>query len=147
MIQIFHIEDGYVSFDYPENSARSLLLTWVQKNYGYANILMGVFISIWVKIFFRKYGYNFFEILILLCFVMGIFMLLLSVFGLLEGVTKINMMQKAGLIGIVYCSWAIGQFFDRTKITNYLKASLAYFLGMLTFTFLVSGLGYLIDML
>jgi len=32
---------------------------------------MGIVIAMWSGLFFRKYGYNFYEILILLCFVMG----------------------------------------------------------------------------
>jgi Protein of unknown function (DUF3667) len=31
---------------------------WVQTHYGYANILMGIFIALCVKLLFRKYKYN-----------------------------------------------------------------------------------------
>lgn len=57
---------------------------WGKNNYGYASIIMAVFIAFWIKVFFRKYQHNFFEILILLSFLMGVGMLLFSLFGLFE---------------------------------------------------------------
>lgn len=146
-IQFFHFEDGYMNISIDEKSKKAFFFSWIQNNYGYANILIALFISVWIKVFFKKYGYNLFEILILLCFVMGIQMLLFSIFGILTGLIKQNLMQTAGLIGIVYCSWAIGQFFDKTRKVNYLKAFLSYILGMLTFSLSVWSLGVLIDLL
>ena len=54
------------------------ILRWLSKNYAYSNMLILVFTAFWIKLFFRKYGYNIFEIFILLCFVSGISTLLLS---------------------------------------------------------------------
>lgn len=142
----FHIEDGYVNFTTTEKTTTSSIFTWIQNHYGYANIMMGVFIAFWLKLFFKKYNYNFFEILILLCFVIGMGMLVFSVFSLLEGLTHLGLMQIAGITGIAYCTWAIGQFFDKTKPVNYLKAFVAYLLGMITFNLLVVILGTLIDL-
>lgn len=141
----FHLEDGYVKYDETTTSTTGAIFEWVQNHYGYSNIIMGIFIAIWLKLFFQKYDYNFFEILILLCFVMGIGMLIFSVFAVMEGLSKFPLMQIAGLVGIVYCAWAIGQFFDKNKIVSYLKALAAYFLGMITFTFSALLLGYLFD--
>jgi hypothetical protein len=143
--EIFHIEDGYVKFGGEEQSATLLIFTWVQEHYGYANIIMGVFIALWTKLFFRKYDYNFFEILILLCFVMGIGMLIYSIFALFKGITNIDLMQWAGIIGFLYSAWAIGQFFDKTKFVNYVKAFFSYLLGFLTFSLVAVLLGNLID--
>lgn len=141
----FHIEDGYVNYAAAEKSSATVIFEWIQQHYGYANIIMGVFIALWVKLFFRKYDYNFFEILILLCFVMGMGMLIFSFFALLQGVTHINMMQIAGLVGVVYISWAIGQFFDQKPI-SYFKAFCAYLLGFITFSASALILGALIDL-
>ena len=141
----FHIEDGYVSYKGPQKGGTSLIFNWVQNHYGYANIIMGVFIAFWLKLFFRKSDYNFFEILILLCFVMGMGMLVFSVFAIFEGLTKLNLMKISGPIGISYCTWAIGQFFDQKKTTSYLKALFSYLLGMLTFLISAALLGFLID--
>ena len=146
IIRLFHLEDGYVKFSSEEQTAITSIFEWIQNNYGYANIIMGVFISIWIKILFRKYDYNIFEILILLCFIMGIGMLMFSAFGIFEGLTKYKTMNIAGLLFLAYCTWAIGQFFEKAKMINYVKALVAYSLGLISFTFLAIGLGLLIDL-
>jgi hypothetical protein len=56
-------------------------------------------------------------------------------------------MAIGGLVGIVYCSWAIGHFFGKNKILNYVKALFAYILGMTTFTLTALLLGFFIDWL
>jgi len=130
-----------------KKSATTEIFKWVQGHYGYANIIMGIFIALWTKLFFKKYDYNFFEILILLCFVMGMGMLIYSVFGIIQGLTSIKLMQIAGIVGFVYTTWAVGHFFGKDKISNYLKAFFAYLLGMLTFTSAAFLLGALIDII
>jgi hypothetical protein len=143
--QILRFEDGYVNAGGFGDSALTSITEWIQKNYGYANILMSIFIAFWIKIFFKKYKYNFFEIIILLCFVMGIAMLIYTTFGIIESITKIRILNFAGIIGIIYTSWAIGQFFDKNKKMNYLKGLIAYLLGMVSFYFLAIILGLGID--
>jgi len=143
----FHIEDGYVKFGESTKSTTGAIFKWVQDHYGYSNIIMGIFIAIWTKIFFRKYGYNFFEILILLCFLMGIAMLIYALFALFQGLTKIDLMQIAGILGIAYCSWAIGHFFDKKKPINFLKAFASYMLGMITSVLFALLLGAFIDLI
>ena len=143
----FHIEDGYVKFDETKQSATGHIFQWVQDHYGYANIIMGIFIAFWTKLFFRKYNYNFFEILILLCFVMGIGMLIYSVFALFQGLIHIDLMQIASIVGITYSAWAIGQFFDKSKFSNYVKAFFSYLLGFLTFSLTAILIGTLIDLI
>lgn len=141
----FHIEEGYVVAKGIKESTVTAIFTWIQAHYGYANIIMGAFIALWLQLFFRKYGYNFFEILILLCFVMGMGMLIFAFFAFLQGVTHLNLMTAAGIIGFAYCSWAIGEFFGR-KAINYFKAFWAYVLGYLTFCIAAFVLGSLIDL-
>ena len=143
----FHIEDGYVKFDETKQSATGLIFKWIQEHYGYSNILMGVFIAFWTKIFFKKYDYNFYEILILLCFTMGMAMLIFSVFAIFQGLTHIDLMQVAGFIGIAYCTWAIGQFFDKKIAVNYIKAFASYMLGMIFFTVSALLIGTIIDLI
>lgn len=142
----FHIEDGHVKPDGAKESTTALIFKWVQGHYGYANIIMGMFIALWLKLFFRKYGYNFFEILILLCFVMGMGMLFLTVFEIFQGLIHFNLMQIAAFIGIAYCTWAIGHFFDKKKWLNYAKAFVSYMLGMITFWLSARLIGTLIDL-
>ncbi len=142
---VFHFEDSYINYTGDKESATTALFIWIQGHYGYANIMMGIFIALWTQLFFRKYMFNVFEILILLCFVMGIGMLIFSVFGIAQSLTHTNLMQIAGIAGFVYTSWAIANFFDKSKFLNYVKAFLAYMLGMLSFVLSVIMLGKLID--
>ncbi|UZR97703.1 DUF3667 domain-containing protein [Chondrinema litorale] len=145
--QYFQFEDGYITARGLEESTTTKILEWIQKNYGYANILMAVFIAFWTKILFRKHNYNFFEVLILLCFVMGIAMLIYSVFGIFESISHLKVLPFGSFIGFIYLSWAIGQFFDKSKKLNYFKAFLSYILGMLSAIFLTIATGILIDIL
>ncbi len=145
--QFLGFEDGYVNSGGFDGSTVGNIFEWIQKNYGYANILMSIFIAIWIKIFFRKYDYNFFEIIILLCFAMGIGMLIYTLFGIIESISKIKVLQIGGIIAFIYASWAIGRFFDKNRKVNYLKGLLSYFLGMLTFFITAIILGIIIDLI
>lgn len=143
----FNFYDGYINYNSSgmEKSAITKMFSWISANYGYSNLLMAVFIAFWIKIFYRKYKYNFFEILILLCFIMGIGMLILTIFGVIDGITKLKTLDLASIISFLYISWAIGQFFDKKKKMNYLKALLSYLLGMATFSLTFVIIGAFID--
>jgi hypothetical protein len=143
----FHIEQSYVEIHGEKGSAYNSINKWMQDHYGYANIIMGICIAPWLKLFFRKYDYNFFEILILLCFIMGVGMLIFSVFVIAEGLTHFHVMKVAGWIGILYCSWAIADFYDKKKIIGYPKSILCYLLGMQTFALTIFALGYIVDLI
>ena len=145
--QLLQFEDGYVSYLGPSDSAATKIFGWIQRNYGYANILMAIFIAFWIKVFFRKHDYNLFEILILLCFVMGVGMLIYSIFGTLESFTNWRILHIGGIIGVAYAAWAIGRFFGKTKKVNYLKGFISYLFGMATFNILAIIIGFLIDLI
>jgi hypothetical protein len=81
----------------------------------------------------------------LLCFAIGTAMLIAAVFTIAEGVSKINLVNVSGAAGVIYCSWAIGQFFNKKKPASYIKALIAYLLGMVTFTLLALIIGTVID--
>lgn len=142
MEHFFRIEKGYFNINDDKAVTVKMISNWVHDHYGYANIIMGFFIACWLKIFFKKQDVNFFEIAILLSFVMGMGMLFLAVAALLNGVTGLNLMAAASLITFVYLTWAIGQFFDQGKFTNYLKAGAAYALGFATFSASTWIVGY-----
>ena len=144
--QIFNFEDGYVGYSFVKESAINSIFDWVSKNYGYSNILMGIFIAFWIKIFFRKYNYNLYEILILLCFLIGIGMLLFAFFGIADSLIDLKIIDKGYLFGIIYILWAIVQFFDKKKLMNYPKAIASYFLGVITFMIGIFILGTIIDL-
>jgi len=152
LTHFFHLEDGYMNFtetpgadNAAEKSAIGVIFQWMQTHYGYTNVIMGVFIAMWLKLLFRKYHYNPYELLILLCYVMGMVMLLISVIIIFQGLTKLPVLQAAGVVVLLYSSWAIGQFFDQRKIINYLKAFAAYILGMSTFVCVVVVTGLIFD--
>ncbi|KPM48455.1 DUF3667 domain-containing protein [Jiulongibacter sediminis] len=141
----FHFEDGYVTYgSLPDGSVKKIL-TWVQSHYGYANILMSVFIAFWLKLFFRKYEFNFFEIIILLCYVVGVGMILLGVFGVLESFTSWPLTSIGAYLFFLYATWAIGQFYE-SKFANYLKAFFAYLLGYMSFLIVLLLVGFLVDL-
>lgn len=144
---LLQFEDGYVYYDNSTVTSATVIFEWIQNNYGYGNLIMGVFIALWTKLLFRKYDYNFYEILILLCFVMGIGMIILAVFGIVQGLTNFKVLQFGGMLFFVYCGWAIGQFFDGKKVSSYLKAVLAYVLGFVSFSIGVLLIGYLVDLM
>lgn len=145
--QLLLFENAYVNAGEFEQTATVTIFGWIQSNYGYANIFMAIFIAGWIKIFFRKYEYNFFEILILLCYVIGIGMLIYTVFGILDSVSTFQVLQIGGVIALVYTSWAIGRFFDKNKKMNYMKGFISYMLGMITFFIAAILLGVGIDLL
>jgi len=146
-MQFLQVEDGYFRYADGQASAVAVISQWVQSNYGYANILMGIIIALWLKLFFRKYNYNLFEILILLCFVMGMGMLVFTLFGIAESFSKYKLMRAGALVSLGYCAWAIGQFFDRKKLQNYLISFFAYIMGMITFSLIAIGIGLSIDLI
>ena len=143
--QVLNFEDGYVAYSAGEKTTTQRLFQWISGNYGYANILMALMIATFIKLFFRKQAYNYFEILILLCFVMGVGMLLFAVFGLIQTLINMPIIDKGFLLGIIYIIWGIGNFFKGKRWLNYLKSFLAYFLGMLGFFLLVMLFGSFID--
>lgn len=123
----------------------SLIFSWIEGHWGYANIMMGVFVALWLKLFFRKQSYNLFELLILLCFVMGMGMLLLAVFMLVQKVFPINIGYITDTLSFLYCGWATGQFFNKNKAGSYVKALIAYALGITSFYTIATILVILID--
>ena len=143
----FHIEEKYISYKGLEKSSIGTILKWIQGNYGYASILTGIFIAIWLKVFFKKYGYNFFELLIMLCFVQGISMLIFALFAFAEGLLHYKLLNIAGFIGVIYLVWAIGNFFEAKKIGSYVKALFSFLLGTLTFYIIIFTIGITIDIL
>ena len=140
----FHIEE-HVKMEGLENSSIATFMHWSQANYGYSNILLGGFIAIWLQLFFKKYGYNFYEVLIMMCFILGISMLIFAVFALLAGVFHFQSLIAAGVTGFIYLTWASANFFKKNKIGNYFKAFSAYLLGTITLYIVVFAVGLTID--
>lgn len=120
---------------------------WLKNNYGYTNIIISIFTAIWIKIFFKRFQYNTFEIFILLFYVLGMGTLIYSLFEIFDILTGTKLSYFGLMIVFVYTSWAIGQFFNRRKRLNYFKGSIVYLLGMISFYFIVLVLGTLADII
>ena len=148
----FHTEEQYMqSIDNHDIGSELIITTnifrWMQDHYGYANIIMGVFIAFWTKLFFRKYDYNLFEIIILLCFIMGMAMLIYAFFALIDGITHRHFILYATIVSFVYYSWAIGQFFDKGKKISYFKALAALIIGFISYLIVIMFIGITLDIL
>ena len=131
------------------DSALYDITIWVQDNYGYANLMMILPITLWTRLFFRKYAYNFYETFAVISFVMGMGMLFFALEPLLNNISAHTFILNETvvfLIAFTYMGWAIGQFYGR-RIRNYIKAFLAYIFGMLTFQVIAFGAGIMYDLL
>ena len=143
----FNFEKDSINLDALKNERVQKIVGWVSDNYGYANLIMGVFIAFFVKIFFNNYRYNFYEILILLYYAMGMTMLIYAFFAVFQGLTQIKTFTIASIVSIAYCIWAIGQFFDKKKVISYVVALISYLLGMAAMTFIGIIVGILVLLL
>ncbi len=143
----FHVDEFFIKYNAPGEKKQSFfkILDWLKANYGYLNILSGALTAIWLKLFFKKYGYNFFELLVLLCYLTGASMLIYSFFAIIEGIIHLKLSGIARLIGGIYLVAATGNFFEKKKVLNYVKASACYLLGMITFVIILFAFGFTID--
>ncbi|MDR1203411.1 MAG: DUF3667 domain-containing protein [Tannerellaceae bacterium] len=117
------------------------ITTWTQKNSGYTNLFIGLFMALGIKLFFRKAGYNVPEIYVLLCYVFGLTTLVDAVGSIFQAITHLNLLILLFVTETIYITWAVGQFFNEKKVTSYIKALLSFFFGMLILSFLLGLVG------
>ena len=122
-----------------------LLINWTIDYNGYATLIVGLFMALWVKLFFRKSGYNLFEIFVLFCYISGFVSLFSSIFFIIQGVTSLNLIYLTMLISTIYYTWSTGQFFNGKKAGSYIKAFISCLLGVFTFSFLITFIAIIID--
>lgn len=144
---VFHFESEQYAQGRLDKSTYNLLLLWLDKYSAYENIIISAFIAFWTTIFFRKHRYNFFEILVLMCFVQGIVLIIISLFQLIQGVTQYHMLKTISIVALGYSTWAIGQFFGKNNWINYVKSFFAYVFGFVTFFSCLLAIGSLVDFL
>jgi hypothetical protein len=137
----------FFSVGVTDNIGVENVVKWLRGNFGYTNLLIGLFTAFWIKLLFRKSGYNIFEIFILMCFVLGVSILLPSVAIIVSGITQRNIATYTDFIAMIYLVWAVGQFFDKKKVASYAKTFLAYCLGGATFAAFILSIGFLIDII
>lgn len=132
--------------DFIKDSYVVTIRHWIDTHYGYTYIMMSIFIAVWARLLYKKYPYNFYEIMTLLCYVLGMGML----FTMLElPLHQFINQQVFNIIAIgttlAYPTFAIGQFFDKFKISSYVRAFLTFLLGHMSFYFVVLGIGFILD--
>lgn len=117
----FHITDTQIGND---------LKDWLLKNYGYSILFIILFTAFWLRLFFRKKGFYFFEIVVILCYTMG-FQLMISVVGM--GVKAIFNSAFVYFLFFVlaygYSGWVIKDIFGGQK-RNIFIYFLSYTLGV-----------------
>jgi hypothetical protein len=147
---LFHVDDIYNSkekFSFGD-SYISKIQQWVQTHWGYANILLGGFIAPCIRLFFLKSKYNFFEITVLICFVMGQGMVYLTLEAFFVKIIPFSVFTTLIVVfGFLFPAWAIGQFYGSKKWYNYVKALLAYIMGYILFQVAIVFVGLACDML
>ena len=122
-----------------------LLINWTIDYNGYATLIVGLFMALWVKLFFRKSGYNLFEIFVLFCYISGIGSLFSSVFFIIQGLANLNLIYISTLIAMIYYTWATGQFFNSKKAVSYIKAFISCLLGFLIFGIIIGFIAVFMD--
>ncbi len=118
---------------------------WTQRNIGYSQLIMGIFVALWLALFYRKSKFNFYEIVVLLSYVFGEGLLILGAFFVMDFPFKGYFFLKIGfMFYFLYIPWGIGQFFGERKWKNYLIALLVYLLGSLSYISVLVLIAYLL---
>ena len=126
----YHLESTKVIIKGLKTDSFSTILSWTQENWGYTNIMTAAIRAYLLQILFKKYGYNFYELLILFCYITGVSMLIYALFIPIEILFESKIILFFTLmLGPIYSVWAVAQFFDKTKVVSYIKALIAYVLG------------------
>ena len=118
---------------------------WINNSLGYSQLLLGVFIAIWLKIFFKKQQYNIYEIVVLLSYILGEALLILLSVIILGNIFESQVIGSIGVgIYLFYIIWGIGQFFGEKKISNYIKSALTFVFGVSSYLVILIGIAYLL---
>jgi len=144
VVHLFNINTDYIVHVDVDDPAATPFSNWLMDNPRYAITILVVFVAFWVKLFFRKSGFNFFEIFILLCFVTGITTLIETIGAIFHGGTNLDLMKYLILFTLIYQTWAIGQFFGKKKVASYVKAFFSYILGVFSFGIVISIIIFII---
>lgn len=142
---IFHIKYTYLNVGYIEPLKDKVNLkvidNWLISHIAYTNIIVGFCVAPWLVLLYRKKKYNIFEMIVLMSYVLATG--LLVILPILSLIKITNIFSNLTVFFIVYQIWAIGQFFGEKKIVNYLKALLAFILGVLTHVAIFFVIGYI----
>ncbi len=120
---------------------------WINSNIGYSQLVLGVFVAFWLKIFFKKQKYNIYEILVLLSYIFAEALLILLTIIILGNIFESGVVGSAGVgIYLFYIVWGIGQFFGEKKFFNYIKSALTFVFGVTTYLSTLIFIAYLLKL-
>ncbi len=140
----FHIQYTYLNVGYMEGLKDKVNLktidSWLIEHIAYTNIIVGFCIAPWLMLFYRDRKYNIFEMIVVMSYVLATcFLVVLPIITLIKFTNVINNLTE---FVIIFQIWSIGQFFGEKNIVNYIKAMLAYILGLLTYVAIFFIIGY-----
>ena len=141
ILHIFGAKIAFIQYSTDDVEFNSTVIDWFLSNPRYGITITIIFIAFWVRVLFRKAGYNYFEITILLCFISGITTLFDATAVMLSGLLptiNFDFVRVAGGVGVIYMIWGITQFFEQNKVKNCLKAFLAIILSLIFLSILVA---------
>jgi hypothetical protein len=138
---------GNITID-NSNSYLLKILNWFRAHYAYANIAVSFFIAFFIKIFFKKYNYNYFEIMTMLFYILGVNMLSMAFLVVFYNTLNIIVYRILfSLFVYAYSIWAIGQFFDKTRIISYIKSGVTFLFGYFLYFTAIGVIGIAIDII
>lgn len=141
----FHIQFTYLNVGYIEPLKDKVNLKtiddWLISHIAYTNIIVGFCTAPWLVLLYRKRKHNVFEMMVLMSYVLATGLLL--IIPIIAFVTITKAFTNLTEFFIIYQIWAIRQFFGERKIVNYIKALLAFFLGILTHVVIFFVIGYI----
>jgi|TARA_B110000211_G_C13905292_1_gene475876 hypothetical protein len=127
-----------------EKSMTANILSWLSNNFNYSSLFLLPFFSLASYISFRKEEYNFFEHLVLNCYLTGQQTLIYLISTIIISLLKVESYYFPAftlLITILFTFWTFNQFFYNRKIfsktlltfTSYVLYFLVIMLVILTF--------------
>jgi Protein of unknown function (DUF3667) len=122
-----------VKADSPIGNINKIVI-WISENTNYSNLIEIVFLALALQLFFKKREYNYFEYIVLFCYLTGSAILISTIFLLIASALKnasINNYAQIGVFG--YMIWGIAKFFKANKFSTYFRSFLAYFVGLAMF--------------
>ena len=102
-----------------EKSITANILSWLSNNFSYSSLFLLPFFSLASYISFRKEEYNFFEHLILNCYLTGqqtLIYLISTIIIFLMNVESYHLPAFTVLLTILFTFWTFNQFFSNRKL-------------------------------
>ncbi|TRO64506.1 DUF3667 domain-containing protein [Christiangramia sabulilitoris] len=129
-----------IEYSYYLNPSLDLqeIIRWKKSNMGYVYLFFGIFMAFWIRLFYRNYKYNIYEIFVVMAYILGQGMLIyiLNLLGnhfLPAGIFKNIVLVFLGLGYYFYVVLVLLQLFHRKKIQNFFKLMLIFLLSGISF--------------